>query len=97
MDSNKIIYDVNNKEYTLSNVIKEGGRIIIRYSELNCNVCIDSLFSCIDNHLNKKEKQQIHILASYHMHLADVDAVIALLDAALLIRREHHVDEQLEL
>ena len=39
---------------------------IIRYSELNCNVCIDSLFSCIDNHLNKKEKQQIHILASYH-------------------------------
>ena len=66
LDSNKIIYDVNNKEYTLSNVIKEGGRIIIRYSELNCNVCIDSLFSCIDNHLNKKEKQQIHILASYH-------------------------------
>ena len=28
LDSNKIIYDVNNKEYTLSNVIKEGGRII---------------------------------------------------------------------
>ena len=63
LDSNKIIYDVNNTGCAWD---CSRSRIIIRYSELNCNVCIDSLFSCIDNHLNKKEKQQIHILASYH-------------------------------
>lgn len=61
-----IIYDINRKEHNLSKILNKNKKIIIKYSELNCNTCIDSLFSCINNHLNEQEKQYITILATYH-------------------------------
>lgn len=41
------IYDINRKEHSLGEILNGTRKIIIKYSELNCNICIDSLFSYI--------------------------------------------------
>lgn len=59
------IYDEKGDRVTLEKLI-DGEKLVVRYSELNCNICIDSLITCIRRRVNVIGWDKILILATYH-------------------------------
>lgn len=41
-------------------------KLVLRYSELNCNVCVDTLLSCLNQRFAKLGMEHLLILATYH-------------------------------
>lgn len=66
LDSAMILWDTDGKPYKLKKLVNSHKLIVLRYSELNCNVCVDTLFSRIKHCVTEINKNNILVLASYH-------------------------------
>lgn len=64
-DDSMQVSDVNNKKIFLNELLKDKNRLILRFSELTCNVCVDSELLNMKKYLNVIGSENIIILASY--------------------------------
>ncbi|WP_221659773.1 hypothetical protein [Bacteroides salyersiae] len=59
------ICDETGNKLVLKDLV-DGKKLVMRYSELNCNVCVDSLLACLKERFDTIGWDKLLILATYH-------------------------------
>lgn len=64
MDKDLIVYDVDNNKKILGDIIDKD-KLILRYSNLNCNTCIEEQLKNINKYQDSIGIQNIILLTTY--------------------------------
>lgn len=64
LDKDLIVYDINNNKIKLGDIVNEN-KLILRYSNLNCNTCIEEQIKNINKYQDSIGIQKIILLTTY--------------------------------
>lgn len=59
------VYDADNHPVRFKDLVSEHRKLVFRFSELNCNVCVDSVLNALKSFPHKSVPDNVIVLASY--------------------------------
>lgn len=68
LDKNSIVTDEKGNKRLLSEIIK-GSKLILRYSDLNCNTCIDEQINNLNKNIQQIGDENIILLTTYENYV----------------------------
>jgi hypothetical protein len=66
IDENAILFDENGDPITLKQLIQKKPKLIFKYSDLNCNVCVDEQITLLKKVVTKIGSENIIIISNYN-------------------------------
>lgn len=66
IDKNIVLFDEKENKITLKQLVQNKPKLIFKYSDLNCNVCIDEQINLLKKASEKIGSENIIILANYN-------------------------------
>ncbi|MDD3322731.1 MAG: hypothetical protein PHS59_14930 [Paludibacter sp.] len=65
IDSNMVLTSDKGKKIMLKNIVKNGARLIVRFSYLNCEACVESQIKIINEFSHNFKAENVIFIASY--------------------------------